>query len=86
MYISPFLVKCIQCYMTCCYPCFQFAGAAQSLGAGAIIVNPWNVAEVAKSIKCALDMPANEREKRHRDNYKLVSTHSAQDWAEDFIW
>ena len=26
----------------------EFAGAAQSLGAGAILVNPWNVADVAQ--------------------------------------
>jgi len=26
----------------------EFAGAAQSLGAGAILVNPWNIADVAQ--------------------------------------
>jgi trehalose 6-phosphate synthase/phosphatase len=64
---------------------FQFAGAAQSLGAGAIIVNPWDTAKVAMSIKEALLMSADEREKRHRHNYELVSAHSAQDWAEDYV-
>lgn len=63
----------------------EFAGAAQSLGAGVIIVNPWDTAKVAKCIKAALDMPAHEREKRHRHNYELVSAHSAQDWAEDYV-
>uniref|UniRef100_A0ACD5TY49 Uncharacterized protein n=1 Tax=Avena sativa TaxID=4498 RepID=A0ACD5TY49_AVESA len=63
----------------------EFAGAAQSLGAGAIVVNPWNVEEVAKSIKDALAMSADKREEWHKHNYKLVSAHSAQGWAEDYV-
>ena len=31
----------------------EFAGAAQSLGAGAILVNPWNIADVAQVRVCA---------------------------------
>jgi trehalose 6-phosphate synthase/phosphatase len=65
---------------------FQFAGAAQSLGAGAILVNPWNITEVADSINHALTMTSDEREKRHRHNYAHVTTHTAQDWAETFVW
>ncbi|TVU20585.1 hypothetical protein EJB05_36799 [Eragrostis curvula] len=63
----------------------EFAGAAQSLGAGAILVNPWNITEVADSIRHALTMPSDEREKRHRHNYAHVTTHTAQDWAETFV-
>lgn len=63
----------------------QFAGAAQSLGAGAILVNPWNIIEVAASFRYALDMAADEREKRHRHNFNYVITHTAQAWAETFI-
>ncbi|KAJ4981301.1 hypothetical protein NE237_032138 [Protea cynaroides] len=63
----------------------EFAGAAQSLGAGALLVNPWNVTEVAKAIGLALDMSAEEREKRHRHNFLHVTTHTAQDWAETFV-
>ncbi|KAI4374670.1 hypothetical protein MLD38_012637 [Melastoma candidum] len=63
----------------------EFAGAAQSLGAGAILVNPWNITEVAASIAQALNMPAEEREKRHRHNYMHVTTHTAQEWAETFV-
>ena len=32
------------------------AGAAQSLGAGAILVNPWNINDMAAAIKAALTM------------------------------
>nr|CAB3464708.1 unnamed protein product [Digitaria exilis] len=63
----------------------EFAGAAQSLGAGAILVNPWNITEVADSIRHALTMSSDEREKRHRHNYAHVTTHTAQDWAETFV-
>nr|AFJ06909.1 trehalose-6-phosphate synthase [Camellia sinensis] len=63
----------------------EFAGAAQSLGAGAILVNPWNITEVASSIGQALNMSAEEREKRHRHNFVHVTTHTAQEWAETFV-
>ncbi|XP_073149832.1 alpha,alpha-trehalose-phosphate synthase [UDP-forming] 1-like [Henckelia pumila] len=63
----------------------EFAGAAQSLGAGAILVNPWNVTEVAVSIAYALSMPADEREKRHRHNFTHITTHTSQEWAETFV-
>lgn len=63
----------------------EFAGAAQSLGAGAILVNPWNITEVAASIGQALNMPADEREKRHRHNFHHVTMHTAQEWAETFV-
>ncbi|XP_054812417.1 alpha,alpha-trehalose-phosphate synthase [UDP-forming] 1-like [Prosopis cineraria] len=59
----------------------EFAGAAQSLGAGAILVNPWNITEVAAAIDQALNMPSEEREKRHAHNFSHVKTHTAQEWA-----
>ncbi|KAL7087471.1 hypothetical protein ACP275_13G070000 [Erythranthe tilingii] len=63
----------------------EFAGAAQSLGAGAILINPWNITEVAAAIGQALNMPAEEREKRHHHNFEHVTTHTAQKWAEVFV-
>ncbi|KAJ7981897.1 Alpha,alpha-trehalose-phosphate synthase 1 [Quillaja saponaria] len=63
----------------------EFAGAAQSLGAGAILVNPWNITEVAASIAQALNMSSEEREKRHKHNFSHVTTHTAQEWAETFV-
>ncbi|CAA2988772.1 alpha,alpha-trehalose-phosphate synthase [UDP-forming] 1 [Olea europaea subsp. europaea] len=63
----------------------EFAGAAQSLGAGAILVNPWNITEVAAAIGQALTMPAEEREKRHRHNFDHVTNHTSQQWAEFFV-
>lgn len=63
----------------------EFAGAAQSLGAGAILVNPWNISEVAVAIGIAMNMPVEEREERHRHNFEHVTTHTAQVWAETFV-
>ncbi|KAL3508805.1 hypothetical protein ACH5RR_028206 [Cinchona calisaya] len=63
----------------------EFAGAAQSLGAGAILVNPWNITEVAAAIDQALNMHVEEREKRHRHNFAHVTNHTAQEWAETFV-
>ncbi|KAE8697845.1 Alpha,alpha-trehalose-phosphate synthase 1 [Hibiscus syriacus] len=63
----------------------EFAGAAQSLGAGAILVNPWNITEVASSISYALNMPADEREIRHHHNFKHVTSHTSQEWAATFV-
>ncbi|KAL5061678.1 hypothetical protein RYX36_023415 [Vicia faba] len=63
----------------------EFAGAAQSLGAGAILVNPWNVTEVASAIAKALNMEPLEREKRHKHNFVHVKSHTAQEWAATFV-
>jgi len=48
-------------------------------------VNPWNVTEVSSAIKKALNMPYEERETRHRVNFKYVKTHSAEKWGFDFL-
>ena len=48
-------------------------------------MNPWNITEVALSIEQALNMPADEREKRHKHNFAHVTSHTAQEWAETFV-
>ncbi|CAN1167286.1 Alpha,alpha-trehalose-phosphate synthase [UDP-forming] 1 [Linum perenne] len=63
----------------------EFAGAAQSLGAGALLVNPWNISDVANSIRYALNMSEDEREKRFHHNYMHVTTHTSQEWAATFV-
>ncbi|KAJ6367916.1 hypothetical protein OIU78_000481 [Salix suchowensis] len=52
---------------------------------GALLVNPWNIAEVAASISQALNMPADEREKMHQHNFMHVTTHTSQEWAATFV-
>jgi trehalose-6-phosphate synthase len=43
----------------------EFAGAAQSLGAGAILVNPWNITDMAAAIEDALTMSDQARARPH---------------------
>ncbi|KAG7622008.1 unnamed protein product [Arabidopsis thaliana] len=63
----------------------EFAGAGQSLGAGAILVNPWNIKEVSSAIGEALNMSHEEKERKHKINFQYVKTHSTQQWADDFM-
>ena len=63
----------------------EFAGAAQSLGAGAILVNPWDVTDMSHGIKEALTMSEEEREERHRHSFAHVVAHTAQSWADTFV-
>ncbi|KAI5077540.1 hypothetical protein GOP47_0007364 [Adiantum capillus-veneris] len=63
----------------------ELAGAAQSLGAGAILVNPWNISDVAAAMKDALDMSEADREECHCHNFEHVTTHTAQVWADTFV-
>lgn len=63
----------------------EFAGAAQSLGAGAILVNPWNIGEMALAIEEALSMPEKEKQERHQQNFKHITAHTSSLWADNFI-
>ena len=63
----------------------EFTGASQSLGAGAILVNPWNITDLSAAIGDALQMTDAERRERHRQNYMHISIHTSQTWADTFI-
>ena len=63
----------------------EFAGAAQSLGAGAVLVNPWNVNDMAAALEDALTMPETERRERQRQNFTHITMHTAQAWADTFV-
>lgn len=63
----------------------EFAGAAQSLGAGALLVNPWNVRHTAATIHTALVMSEEERAERHRYLLRYVMEHTSQRWASAFL-
>lgn len=63
----------------------EFAGAAQSLGAGSIRINPWNLQDTANGILEALVMPPEDRHALQRYAFKYVGEHTAQKWAETFL-
>jgi trehalose 6-phosphate synthase/phosphatase len=63
----------------------EFAGAAQSLGAGCLRVNPWDIDEVANAIQEALTMSDDERKLYQNYCFKYIEEHTAQVWAESFV-
>lgn len=62
----------------------EFTGAAQELPQ-AIIVNPYNIEQMAHALKQALEMPRPERERRMAPMRQRVQRYNAKRWAESFI-
>eukprot|EP01083_Nonionella_stella_P209594 759630_1 len=63
----------------------EFAGSAQSLGCGSIVVNPWNVSNVASALQTALRMDLQQRQTHQQILYKIISKNTVQHWANQFI-
>lgn len=63
----------------------QFAGAAEELGAGALLVNPHEPEAMAAAIDSALKMPLAERQARHRRMYRHLAANDIDKWAERFL-
>ncbi|MDH3582023.1 MAG: alpha,alpha-trehalose-phosphate synthase (UDP-forming) [Hyphomicrobiales bacterium] len=62
----------------------RFAGAAEDLEE-ALIVNPYDIDEVAEALQTAINMRLSERRKRHRALLKRVKRHDARHWQESFL-
>jgi trehalose 6-phosphate synthase len=62
----------------------KFAGAAEDLRE-ALIVNPFNIEEMAENLQKALQMPLAERRRRHRSLMKRVRQHDARNWQSSFL-
>jgi trehalose 6-phosphate synthase len=62
----------------------RFAGAAQQLGAGAILINPYSPDDIASAIRDAMDMPLDERKARWEPVHACVRDQNVQVWTEDF--
>ncbi|KAJ2721859.1 Trehalose-6-P synthase/phosphatase complex synthase subunit [Coemansia sp. Benny D115] len=62
----------------------EFAGAAQSLN-GAIIINSWNIEEVAEALGQALSMPGDQREANFTTLQRYVNKYTAAYWGMSFI-
>ena len=62
----------------------RFAGAAQYLP-DALIVNPYDVEGVAKTIQAALTMPLEERRERWRRSMHVLRSNSVEAWYERFV-
>lgn len=62
----------------------RFAGAAEQLKE-ALIVNPYNLEEVADAIKIGLEMPLEERQRRHTALLKSIVTYDTFTWRKSFM-
>jgi trehalose 6-phosphate synthase len=62
----------------------KFAGAADDLEE-ALIVNPYNLDEVAENLQRALKMPLAERRSRQRALMKRVRERDAHNWQSSFL-
>jgi trehalose 6-phosphate synthase len=62
----------------------RFAGAARELDA-ALIVNPFDVDQIADALDRALAMPAEERRERHATMMSQLGTHDVHAWREAFL-
>jgi trehalose 6-phosphate synthase len=62
----------------------QFAGAAEEL-TDALIVNPYNIDDMANVIRIALEMPLGERRTRHEALMAAVCRHDVSSWSQSFL-
>jgi len=62
----------------------RFAGAAAELHE-ALIVNPYDIAEVAEVLQRALQMPLAERKRRWRALNETISEGNARNWCKSFL-
>jgi len=63
----------------------EFAGAADELADGAIIVNPYDIDAMACALDRALDMPLGERLERHGHMMQWLRDHSIKQWRDHFL-
>ncbi len=62
----------------------ELAGASKELGE-ALIVNPYDINEIADALKKALEMPLDEQITRNEIMKKRLARYNVHRWAEDFI-
>jgi trehalose 6-phosphate synthase len=63
----------------------EFAGAAEQLASGALLVNPYDVRGVAEAIREAHAMPATERTARMRGLRRSIRRDDVYRWVDSFL-
>jgi trehalose 6-phosphate synthase/phosphatase len=63
----------------------EFAGASSQLHPEAILVNPYDVEEVAESIAAACDMPLSERRRRMKALRRKIQKSDIYRWVDAFM-
>jgi trehalose 6-phosphate synthase len=51
----------------------------------ALIVNPYNIDEMAEALHQAIEMPLKERMERHEALMERIRRHDAAGWQKDFL-
>ena len=62
----------------------RFAGAARELD-GALLVNPYDVEDIATALARAFDMPKDERKTRWRGMFSRIRRQDVMQWCGDFL-
>ncbi|KVF76842.1 trehalose-6-phosphate synthase [Burkholderia sp. FL-7-2-10-S1-D7] len=62
----------------------EFAGAAAEL-TGALLVNPYDVSQMADALERALSMPLAERQARHEENLARLRENNLSVWRDTFV-
>jgi trehalose 6-phosphate synthase len=62
----------------------QFAGAAEELQE-ALIINPYNIDDMAGAMQIALTMPLRERRRRHSALLERIKQHDVRQWRNSFL-
>ncbi|SFD88545.1 trehalose 6-phosphate synthase [Roseivivax sediminis] len=62
----------------------RFAGAGEDM-TEALLVNPYDVSEMAEAIATALSMPLEERKRRHAACLRVVRDSDVSGWAQRFV-
>lgn len=63
----------------------EFTGAARELSEGALLINPYDTAGMARALRSALDMQPAERRRRHEIMMEVLRKNSLTAWRERFI-
>jgi trehalose 6-phosphate synthase/phosphatase len=63
----------------------EFAGAAGQLAEGALIVNPFDIVQIADAIHQAVTMPEAERRERMQRLRAIVREHDVHAWVEGYL-
>ncbi|KFA67307.1 hypothetical protein S40285_03637 [Stachybotrys chlorohalonatus IBT 40285] len=63
----------------------EFTGTSSLFGGNELSVNPWDYRQCAEAIKQALEMTAEERERRWEKLYQAVTHHTGSHWFTEFL-
>jgi len=63
----------------------EFAGAAAQLGESCLLVNPYNVKQVASTLARALSMSESEKKRRLENMRRTLRRHDVFWWVDNFL-